>query len=449
MVLGKGKTAILIIGSVLLPASVAGALFFASTKTLSLSKADTYSITLNQSAQPTLDSSGAGTLDVETTNGNEITWEYSNAESYVSGHVSLKHQGYVGISSGSDFGITGISGLTVNFVSNNNELWLLKSTDGVTWNEDHILESGTLTSTANNWRYIRLYNWSDNNTAININSINVSYSCDQSLRNESAKENIDNARAANVLGKSDNLTATDVAGRDTKAISFAKSNNSSSYAIISLGTTCTLDDIKYKKVEFDYYKVNTVPNTQLSYPSIQLYKDASKTVGSAQSYEPAKGKTHYKITVLGNDWYHIEMPVSALAPTISGYKIPSTGKWEDTAAKTNQEVNAVKLSVGTCIIDNLIISSSPTALGIFNNGTSFNTTDEKPYWFKVAWTGEFYSCTFSFDTPIAEQVTWDNTTCKSPFYVRGLNTGDVIVTATLVVGYNRQTLTISNTITIN
>ena len=406
---------------------------------LNLSRADnTYTISLNNSNSPTLSGGSATRVDEK-----GITWEYSNASNNASGHVTLGHQGYCGIKSTSSWGITGIGSITANFTAGaNSELWLLRSVDGVNWNEDHILTSSEPTASASGWRYIRFYNYSTDNSSISINSINIGYECS----GISSTEDVDSTRLVSVLNSSENLTYTSCAGRDTTAISFSKNNNSSSWAVIELDKTYTLEEIKYKKVEFDYYKVNTVPNTSVAFPSIQLYQpNGTKAVGSTQGKDA--GKSHYKITDLGNDWYHVEMPISALAPTISGYK--TSVKEEDTATKTNQEIGAVKLTVGTCIIDNLRIGSTPTDLGIFNNGTSFNVSDEKPYWFKVAWTGEFHSCTFSFDNPIAEQVAWDNTICKSPFYIRGLSTGTVTVTATLVVGYNRQVLTVSNTLTIN
>ena len=429
-----------IIGLILSITLVFGAIFVATSNELGRindSRALGQTIVLNANNSPTISNHNATRVDEK-----NITWEYNNVESYASGHVTLNHQGYLGISSNTSWGITGISSVTANFVAGqNSELWLLKSVDGVTWNEDSILTSGDATTTTNNWRYIRFYNYSSDSSTIKINSISVEYGCS----GVSATEDVDNTRSLNVLNASDNLTYTSCAGRELSAISFSKSGNSSSWAVIGLDRTYTIDEIKYQVVEFDYYKVNTVPNTSLSYPSIQLYQsNGTKAVGSTQSKEATK--SHYKVTELGNDWYHVQMPISALAPTISGYKVGS--KWEDNAVKTNLEVDSIRLSVGTCIIDNLRFGST-CGLGIFNNGTSFNVSDEKPYWFKVAWAGQFHSCTFTFDTPIAEQVAWDNTTCKSPFYIRGLATGTVVVTATLVVGYNRQTLTISNTLTIN
>ena len=67
---------------------------------------------------------------------------------------------------------------------------------------------------------------------------------------------------------------------------------------------------------------------------------------------------------------------------------------------------------------------------------------------KVSWAGVLHSCTFSFDVPgIAEQE--NDPTSVIPFYLHGLSSGTVVVTATVVAGYNRSVSTISNVITVN
>ena len=429
-----------------LPLSV-GAVFLGNS--IKASKASAHTFVLNNNNAPEI-TNNQGTLEDE----HYVTWEYNGVSDYNNGHIIINPQGYFGVKSDSNWGYTGIEGITANFSSG--ELWLLKSVDGITWNESAILESGVENNTADNWRYIRFYSYAD---TININSVSFGYSCS----GVSSIEDVDNAKVGNVLSTSSNLSAEACAGRNTTAISFSKNNTSSSWAVIGLDREYTIEEIRYQVVEFDYYKVNTVPNTSVSFPAIQLYKDTTKTVGSKQSKEA--GKTHYKVTDLGNDWYHVEMPVSALAPTLSGYYIykldtkTSTWKWmwDDAAVKTELTVGAIYLSVGTCIIDNLRFGSSLNELGVFNNGTSFDKYAEdeegreivKPYWFKVSWAGYFHSCTMTFSPAIAEQVVWDNTTSKSPFYVRGLQAGDVEVTATLVVGYDHHSLQITKTLTIN
>ena len=68
------------------------------------------------------------------------------------------------------------------------------------------------------------------------------------------------------------------------------------------------------------------------------------------------------------------------------------------------------------------------------------------YWMKVSWSGILHSNVFTFDIPgIAEQ----EQNAAHQFYLHGLGTGTVVVTANLVVGYDRRTITISNTITVS
>ena len=430
-----------IVGACLGLALIGSVGIVALNNSVKLTHASAHNITLNIDNSPDL-SNGEGTQDI-----NGVEWEYYNASENETGHVTIGHQGYAGVASTTDWGYTGVDSITANFTANDNELWLLTSYDGIEWNEEQTLVSGQEVTNVKNWRYLRFYNWSDENNLnrnIDITSINIGYECS----GNTATEDIDNARE--VINKSDNLTWTTTTGREHTALEFTKSGKSSSWAIIGLKQVYYLKDIRYKTVEFDYYKPDFDPEKPV-YPSIQLYKNETTTLGSSQDYSSAK--SHYKVTELPNGWHHIQVPISALAPTISGYK--TSVKWEDTAVQLEDNkhnpttVSAVKLTVGTCIIDNLRFGSNMETLGMFNNGFSFNMNDEKPYWFKVAWAGEFHSCTMTFEPAIAEQVAWDNTICKSPFYIRGLQTGSVEVTATIVCGYNRQTKTIKKTITIN
>ena len=345
------KLGLKILGVIASISVLAGTVFTASNLIIP-SKASAHTFVLNSSNSPTI-TNGSGTMEDE----HSVTWEYSGVTSYNEGHITVNPRGYFGIKSDSNWGYTGIEGITANFSSG--ELWLLKSVDGITWNESAILESGIENNTADKWRYIRFYSYAD---TININSVSFGYSCS----GVSSVEDVDNAKVGNVLSTSSNLEAEACAGRNTTAISFSKSQNdtSTSWAVIGLDKTYTLEEIRYQVVEFDYYKVNNKPNTSVAFPAIQLYKDATHSVGSKQSKEA--GKTHYKVTDLGNDWYHIQMPVSALAPTLSGYYIykldtkTNTWKWmwDDAAVKTELTVGAIYLTVGTCIIDNLRFGSS-------------------------------------------------------------------------------------------
>ena len=438
MTFDKSKKAFLIIGTVLLPLTTAGALFFGSSDLLKPSKADGTSIVLDENLQPTLDGSGDGQLLDQ----KGVKWEYHNAASYPSGHVSIEHQGYFGISSSSDYGITEILSVTVDFESTDNELWLLKSTDGINWHEVGLLESGTPSTSANNWRYIRFYNWSDDDTSIDINSVTISYGCS----GISATDDVDLATIDNVISVSSNLTyqteTTDVSplGDSTKAIAFTKTDSTGSNIVLSLGRNYTIGEIKEKKIEFD------MKTSNITYgKTITLIGDSytSPTINS-------KDNGGYKYTNIQDDWYHIDIPISCIVPTVSGY-----GNKDKPATNIeSKQINRIKINAGTCTIDNLRIGSDGCELGNFNKPESqYQPVVGEFYWLKISWVGKLHpelcSMTFSDNTlarhiPVTDPQLYN----QSPFYVELLAAGSVTMTANIVCGYNRRVQTIQKTVTI-
>ena len=115
---------------------------------LSHASASPSTITLNNSNSPTL-SGGAGTM----VDNKGVTWEYFNASDYNNGHVTLDSEGYVGVSSSDQNAITAITSVKAIFTGS--DLWLLRSSDGITWHDGEILTTGEASTIANNWRYIR------------------------------------------------------------------------------------------------------------------------------------------------------------------------------------------------------------------------------------------------------------------------------------------------------
>lgn len=440
MVIDKAKKIVLAVGTTMLPVSVAGALFAGSTNLLSPTHASAYTITLDNDNSPEL-TNGEGTNDIDEKG---IIWEYHNASDNNNGHVTLGHQGYFGATT-SGYDYKGIDNVVATFTAGEGaELWLLSSYNGTAWNEVCQLTSGEPTTVANNWRYVRFYCWDESNNLVNVESVTLGYSCEGVTETEDidvAKiENVDSVQ--NVTYEEETETLSPL-GNSNRAVRFTKISGST-YCVFSLNHTYTLEEIATKKIEFDFYH-----NGNTYRPNIQLFNtNTGKAIGTSMD----SSKNCYKKTTINDEWVHIELPIFAIAPTISGYKAydEKQGKkvWQDTAIPLTTEINAVKITLGTSVIDNLRISSEQCEIGIFNNGTSFGVNDAKPYWFKVAWVGAFHSCTFTFDNPIAEQVEVDPTVCRSPFYIRGLEPGTVTVTATIVYGYDRQVGTISNTITV-
>ena len=429
MTLVKGKK-IIAIGATMLPVMVVGTLFFTANNPIRASKASAFTMSLNASNAPALNN-GEGTMVDE----KNVTWEYHNASSLNNGHVSIGHQGYFGISSASDWGYTAISELTVNFTAGTDaELWLLTSVDGSEWHEGIILESGVATNWANNWRYVRFYCWDDNNGTIGVTSVNFGYEC----QGISSTDDIDCAFADNI-GKTNNLTVakeTSIVsprGDSQEAVYLTRTGNSS-YCEFLLKQKHMIHDLHTYTIEFDYYHKNNQNK-----PTVQFF-NATGSVGGAANYG-APSKTNYKFSDIDSDWWHIEVQISSMVATHVGHS--------DTVT-SNKEVDRIRLTTSNCAIDNLKIGGIPSnsnhPLGIYNNGTSFSNGGY--YWMKVSWAGVLHSCTFSFDVPgIAEQE--NDPTSVIPFYLHGLSSGTVVVTATVVSGYNRSVATISNTITVN
>ena len=394
-----------------------------------------YNVVLNNSNSPTL-VDGEGTR----TDNKGIVWEYHNCSDY-SGHITLNADSYFGVSA-SNYGITGINNLIANF-SGNGELWLLKSVDGITWGEDRILESASSVSTANNYRYIRFYNYSG---SINVDSVTFGYSCS----GISATEDVDSAKASNVIATSSNLTYTaeyselspnSIGG---EAVSFEKTDTGSTNLTLGFGTTYKVGPVQNAKVEFD------MKTSNINYGKYIQLMNNNTSLGSAIYSDKSSA---YKCTNISGDWYHIELPITTVISTISGIIVNGEVKDKPHSDVLNKEFNGIKINAGTCIIDNLRLTSSPCELGIFNNPTYKPSVNEF-FWLKVAWVGKLYpeqvTMTFSDDT-LARRIpiTDENLLHGSPFYIQLLGSGTLTVTCTVVSGYNRAVHTVQHTITIN
>lgn len=444
------KSILGILGPAMLVVGVAidsGSFDFANLA-LRLSRATGTSVVLNNSNAPTLVGGNDDRIDDKS-----ITWEYRNCTSYASGHVKINSGGYFGISSTSIYGYTGINDLSVNFTKGGNgELWLLTSYNGTDWNEMKEFkdeDNGVATTLADNWRYIRFYNYAPDNSQISITSVSFDYTCE----GVSAIEDNDGALPGNVLYVTDNLTYSletqDLSPRctGTKAVRFTKSGNASSEIIISFGRTYVAGDVATKKIEFDMKTSNIVYGKTLQLMNGTADTDKVGTVVKSNDH------SSYKCTNIEDDWYHIEVPISCLYSLISGYYNVNTQKRVDMPGNiATKEFCAIKINAGACVIDNLRITSSDLELGIYNNystgsvGAAYN-------WLKVSYVGKLRSCTMTFDDPtIAEQIPVDDPNIKngSPFYIRGLSAGTVTITVTVVSGYCGQfTHSINRTMTLS
>lgn len=421
----KRSILVQLIAAIAGPALLVGAVFLATNNLLvRKAKASAYVATFDDQNSPTL-SSGAATI----TDRRGIVWEYSGAADYANGHITLGHGGYFGIKSTSPYGLKGIEYVTVDYTEETNaELWLLKSIDGIDWNECLILEDGTPTEYANDWQYIRFYNYAtDLTTSIDIDTVEIGYSC---ISTGNASEDVDSAFASNVVdpsGTSATAETTTVCprGNSQESIRFTKTGTGETYAYINLNRTYLLEEVKTSKIEFDLHKSATWK------PSVGLYYNGTR-LGS----EISNKSNCYLVSDADTDWWHIEVYVVAIAPTVSD---AARG---DKPVAVNSPINRVKIGVGNGIIDNLRFDSTPsTSLGLFNRTTTCEIGGD--YWVKIAWSGSLQECTYTFTDPtIAEQ----HPIGISPFYIRGLAAGSTGVIPRMVLGYNRQVVQMNTAI---
>lgn len=391
---------------------------------------------LSADNSPELSSDHTGTM----VDSKGVTWEYSGASDYADGHVTIANGGYVGISSSSDWGLSGIQSLRVDYTADSqSELWLLTSLDGLDWGEQLILEDDISTDLAKNWKYIRFYNYSSSNSPINIDCVYISSVCVESI----ASEDIDSARLDNVGTHTETLLAyretSDVSplGGSTEAVRFEKTGTTSTNVIISLWRSYKIGEIAYQKLEYDL-KVAT------NYGKTVELVNGNTVVGLTIN---SNDHSCFKSTPLGNNWYHIEIPITSFVSLISGYgkdNVPPVGF-------ENKVIDGIRFNVGSSTIDNLRISGSQCELGIFNS-PRYTPTVGSMLWVKVSWVGRLDSCVLtSTDNTIGRPLptTDPGLAHASPFYIECLAAGTIEVTATIVCGYNRQSKTITKEFTIH
>ena len=430
MVLASKKKFFIIAGLTILPLVMAEVALISSRASIKPTIASAYHFDLDENNSPEL-TDGEGTWTEERRN---VTWEYHNASDNPNGHITLNHQGYFGVSSTTINGLTGVENVTATFSGGeNSELWLLKSADGSDWHETVKLTSGNTIIECVGWRYVRFYYHDGNATAtpLNISSVSIGYSCEGT----SFSEDIDCAKLENVKNPSSTLTASTETeeisplGNSTQALRFVKDAGAgSTQTDLLLDQTYTLGQIASRKVEFDLYHKgnNHRPSVQLLYIDPA---DPTKVTTVGASIQRENGKDQYMIYGTDDEnWSHIEVYVNVLAHTICLNR--------DKPRNKNAKINAIRMNVGNCILDNVRIGSNHTEkVGYFNNGFSFKVGED--YWIKICWVGELHSVTMTFTGDgVAHQCTEPN----GYFYVHGDSTGTIVVKITIVAGYDRHIL---------
>ena len=215
---------------------------------------------------------------------------------------------------------------------------------------------------------------------------------------------------------------------------------------INLDKSYNLYDIATCKIEFDCYHTFKREQNTKGFPKLQLF-DNNTSRGTGQGGdETITNKAPYVVTNIDEDWWHLEYYITSMCPTMADHQ---------DKPQPNYTINRIKFSdtgvydyagtTGFFIIDNLKLTNEPGArLGLFNR-TSGDTVG-KFFWFKVAWSGDLHSCVLT--TSDSSIAIWDEESTLSPFYVKLLAAGNVTITATLVIGSNHITQTISNTIAV-
>ena len=415
-------------------------------------KADIYLAKLNHDNAPTL-TAGEGTMVDE----HNITWEYHNASSYANGHVTISNEGYVGVSSTSIYGYTGIDGLTANFTKGtNSELWLLLSYDGDDWFESEMLTSGEETHAADNWRYVRFYCYDPDSNSININSVNFNYVCTGGI---SGTDDVDYATLSNIRS-SKNLVATEettiispasnLKNKSTTAVrlTIVDSPSDGSRNVVFNIPETTLDKIKHYSIAFDYYyKEKRDPNKAPGFPTTKMANAKSES-GTGRT----KGSPVWSYTELADGWWHIECSVMGMVqlgdnrPTtvIAGITIVDGSIFTyDTEAGPKK---------GFIVIDNLrLIVSSPKG-AVTNNWTSVKINPivdptatpkvDDRYYIRENYCGYLHSASYEIQKISGDegvtvaQLYWSTEkTGYNLTYIEGLNPGEIKVKFTYVLGY--------------
>lgn len=214
----------------------------------------------------------------------------------------------------------------------------------------------------------------------------------------------------------------------------------------------TLDEIRIRKIEFDYYHAEKRQQNGYGYPEVQLLSGNSgkgNTYGGGTTISPTA--VYLSTDFGGGTWWHLEYFITALCPTFADHG--------DTGISLNTKIDGVKIidknvydytttengvtvdHTAFVIIDNLkLTATSSSRLGIFNRGTDFKVGNY--YWFKIAWSGELQSVDVKFYEldGTTETTTYADYTpsSKSPFYLKGKAVGAFYATATLVVAGGQE-----------
>ena len=295
---------------------------------------------------------------------------------------------------------------------------LLFGTTYSAWVADDSINSGTSVDT-------EVTEWTYNRDADFAKDENV-YSCN--YLSHSAETELFNA-------SSEAIRLTNTGGTENKAHTVD----------IRFGQNFTLRNIKFHKIEFDYYIAQKRSGTNKGFPKAQMLNNTStkgnQLGGGTTINERA---TFVKTDINGGDWWHLEFFMTAFCPTVAYY---------DSPISEDQVLNGIRITddyinnyqsggetvVAFVVIDNLRLSTAPTSrLGLFNR-TRDVTIGGHPYWIKVAFAGvleesrwpEENDVEMTFTSTDGGEVEQDRSRFETLFYIKGKSVGTVYVTVTV------------------
>ena len=223
-----------------------------------------------------------------------------------------------------------------------------------------------------------------------------------------------------------------------------------------------LREIKFHKIEFDYYQAKKRQQSTKGYPKAQLLSGTStkgnQLGGGTTINERA---TFISTDINGGDWWHLEFFITAFAPTTVAHG--------DSPVSENTKLNGIRITddyiydyqsngetiTAFVVIDNLRLSTAPTSrLGLFNKTTGVKVGGY--YWIKVAFAGVLEESRWDEENDVTMTyapegiVRQDRTSFATLFYIEGLQAGTVVVTVTVrtadgeVRSISTDTLTVTN-----
>ena len=247
------------------------------------------------------------------------------------------------------------------------------------------------------------------------------------------------------------IRLTNTAGTENKAHTFD----------ISFDRPYELSEIKFHKIEFDYYIAKKRSGNNKGYPKAQLLSGNSTKGNQLGGGTTINDKaTFLSTSINGGDWWHLEFFMTALAPTTAYYDSPVPEDTSITGIRfTDDYINNYDSNgetvVAFVIIDNLRFSTAPTSrLGLFNRTTE--VTVGKQYWIKVAFAGVLEKSRWpdendvemSFTSTDGGEVEQDRSMFETLFYIKGKHAGTVYVTVTVHTADGEERSITTNKLTI-